>query len=269
VAANGNSLHLLEQGDEAGPPVVVLPGITSPATTWQFVAEQLATTSRVFVVDNRGRGLSDAPLDGHDLETYAEDIAGLIVAVGIDRPIVLGHSMGARIAAALAVAHPDIARAWIIVDPPLTGPGRDPYPTPLSDFVDGLALARAGATAEDMRPFFPSWPDRELEIRATWLATCDEHAVRETYARFSSEDFFPLWRRLRGPALFVRGADSLVVTDAGLAEIEAANPAIPTVSIPHAGHMIPWDNLAGFIAVVQEFIAAHAHLPVPHEEHHE
>lgn len=59
--ANGIRLHYLEF--HSGPdqtPILLLPGITSPAMTWSFVAERLATTHRVFALDIRGRGLSES-----------------------------------------------------------------------------------------------------------------------------------------------------------------------------------------------------------------
>ena len=124
VQANGLRHHLLEYGPKDATPVLILPGIPSPAPTWEFVARELADDYRVFTADIRGRGLSDNPPSGYTLPDYAADAAGVIEALGLDRPIVLGHSMGARIATALGALHPDSAGALVIVDPPLTGPGR-------------------------------------------------------------------------------------------------------------------------------------------------
>src|SRR5690606_7834786 len=98
VQANGLRHHLLEYGPKDATPVLILPGITSPAPTWEFVARELADDYRVFTADIRGRGLSDTPPSGYTLPDYAADAAGVIEALGLDRPIVLGHSMGARIA---------------------------------------------------------------------------------------------------------------------------------------------------------------------------
>ena len=106
--------------------------------------------------------------------------------------------MGARIAAALAAYHPRGGRV-ILADPPLTGPGRDPYPVPIDPYVDSLRKAKQGATADDMRPAFPTWSDEHLELRALWLGTCSEAAIVETYERFHTEDLHALLPQIERP----------------------------------------------------------------------
>ena len=256
VEVDGVALHHLEYG-AGDPAIVVVPGITSPAITWEFVSEQLARDTRVIALDIRGRGLSDHPIDDFSLSRYAADVAGVIAELGLARPVVLGHSMGARIATALGATYPEAVGALIVADPPLTGPGRDPYPTALESFREQLRAAVAGTTAEEVRGFYPRWSERELEIRAEWLQTCDEHAVAETWRNFHTEDFFELWRVVRPPLLFMYGAQSPVVTPSGLAEVIGANPEAQVVGIPGAGHMIPWENLDDFVAAVRNFLTPH------------
>jgi len=246
-------LHYLEYGSD-GQPLVIVPGITSPAITWGFIAEKLADGHRVIVLDVRGRGLSDKPTTGFTLPDYAADVAALLGALDLDRADVLGHSMGARIAAAFGVLHPDLARRLVIVDPPLTGPGRPEYPTSLEAFMEQLAKARECATVEDMRPYFPSWDDEQLRLRAEWLPTCDETAVRETWLNFHSEDLFDYLRALKPPVLFMYGGESPAVSDEGAQEVHETNPSLEIACIPSAGHMIPWDNLDGFLSETRRFL---------------
>ncbi len=83
---NGVRIHYLEHGVD-GPPLVLLPGITSPAIMWAFVSKGLATFSRVFTVDNRGRGLSSGGPDlSYRLGDYADDAAGLIRSLAHEIP---------------------------------------------------------------------------------------------------------------------------------------------------------------------------------------
>lgn len=253
VDANGLRLHVLDYGGD-GVPILVLPGITSPAISWDFIVRRLSSAVRPIVVDLRGRGLSDQPAEGYTLDDYAADTAGVVRALGLDRPIVLGHSLGARIAAAFATATPELAGPLVLVDPPLSGPGRAPYPTTREMFVGQLREAMAGTTADEVAKFWPTWPRREQELRARWLPTCSEAAVVGTHDGFETEDFFDHWPGLRGDVAFVRGGDSPVVTEDGAREAVAANPAAEFVTVPDAGHMIPFDNLEGFLAAVQPIL---------------
>jgi N-formylmaleamate deformylase len=249
---DGVRLHALEYGD--GPPLVIVPGITSPAITWEWLAEDLARDRRVLVLDVRGRGLSDRPASGFTLPEYAADVVAAIDEAGYERPAVLGHSMGARIAAAFGVLHPDRAGPLVLVDPPLTGPGRGEYPTSLQAFMDQLEKARGGATVDDIREYFPSWSDEQLQLRLEALPTCDENAVRETWKNFHDEDVFEYLRRLEPPVLFMFGGESPVIPEHAVPEVEQTNSRLEIVRIPGAGHMIPWDNLDMFLSETRRFL---------------
>jgi N-formylmaleamate deformylase len=250
VDANGLRLHSLSYGD--GPPLVIVPGITSPAITWEFVAEPLAEDFRVVVLDVRGRGLSDRG-ESYRLDEYAADVIAVVRELPLERPVLVGHSMGARIVASAAARERDLFGPVVAVDPPLSGIGRAPYPFALDVYVNALREARAGATADDMRRYYPTWPERELQIRADWLATCDERAVVETYANFHLEDFFTDWLRVVAPVLFVYGAESPVVPETALAEVSAANPAAELAAVERCGHMVPFENLDGFVTTVRNW----------------
>lgn len=256
IEANGLRHHVLQYGEQ-GPDLLILPGITSPALTAEFVAVQLAAEYRVHVPDNRGRGRSEvASSGGYTLEHYAADVAGLVEALGLQRPVILGHSMGARIAAAYSVLHGRVHGPLVVADPPLSGPGRGSYPTSRESFETQLAEARRGTSPDEMRRFYPKWPTRELQIRAQELPSCDETAVVETHRGFEEEDFFSYWRKLQPPAMLIRGEDSPVVTAAGVADLQEANAQIPIVDVADAGHMIPWDNFDGFFAALRSFLAS-------------
>ena len=256
VDAGGLRLHVLDYPGE-GRGVLVLPGITSPAITWDFVVRAVRGGRRFLVPDMRGRGLSDTPAGGgYALADYAADVAELVRGLGLERPVLLGHSMGARIATTFAARHPELRGPVIAVDPPLSGPGRDPYPITRDAFLSQLAQARAGVTVEELRAHYPSWPERELDLRSRWLVTCAEEAVAESHRSFHEEDFFEDWPAVGPPVAFVYGGESPMVTAAGAAEAAERNPAALMVRVPAAGHMIPWDNLDGFRTAVAELLSS-------------
>jgi N-formylmaleamate deformylase len=266
VEANGLRHRVLRYGDPGARDLLVLPGITSPAVTADFLAVRLADLGyRVTVPDARGRGQTDrAPAGGYRMVDYAADVAGLVEALGLASPVVLGHSMGARTAAAYAVVHaPDQHGLSILVDPPVSGPGRGPYPTSWESFAQQLGEAQRGTGPDEVRRFYPKWPLRELQLRAEVLISCDEAAVRESFLGLEEEDFFEYWARLSPPVVLVRGGDSPVVPLSAVADLRRARPDIEIVTVPGAGHMVPWDNLAGFFDAVRPYLLAHVQHPSP------
>ncbi|GAA0910400.1 alpha/beta hydrolase [Pseudonocardia zijingensis] len=252
VRAGDLRLHVLDYGGP-GVPLVVLPGITSPAITMDFVAREVTDLVRPIVLDVRGRGLSDAG-KSYTLDDYADDTVAVLDGLGLDRPLLLGHSMGARIVAVVAARGVPL-RGTVLVDPPMSGPGRGPYPTTLEAFLGQLEQAQRGTDADEVARSWPRWPRREQELRARWLSSCDREAVAATHAGFEGEDFFDTWPRVPAPTVLVHGGDSPVVTSAGAAEAAAANPAAQLVEVPGAGHMVFWDEPAPALEALRKVLA--------------
>ncbi len=254
VRTGALSLHVLAYPGQ-DPAVLVLPGITSPAISWDFAVRALDGSRRFVVADIRGRGLSERPgKGGYRLSDYVEDVAGLVSELGLESPTLLGHSMGARIATAVAARRPELAGAVIAVDPPLSGPGRAPYPITREAFVSQLREAQAGTSVKQLRGRYPRWPERELQLRADWLPTCAEEAIVGSHEGFHSEDFFDDWPHVRPPVAFVYGLISPMVTEEGAAEASVSNPSAKVLGVAEAGHMIPWDNLEGFVEAVRPLL---------------
>ncbi len=245
-------------GAAEGPgPVVIVPGITSPAVTWGFVAERFGQRFDTYVLDVRGRGLSAAgdSLD-YGVDAQADDLRGFLQALGLTRCSLVGHSMGARIATrALRRGAPEAARL-VMVDPPVSGPGRRAYPSKLPWYVDSIRQAAAGMSAEDMRAFCPSWSAEQRALRAEWLHTCDERAVRQSFADFHEDDFHADLPQIAIPARLIRAGRGEVILDEDVVELRQLLPGLEVETVPQAGHMIPWDDEAGFYRAFGTFLGA-------------
>lgn len=252
VHANGIRQHLLHF-EGPGPQMLLIPGITSPAITWGFVAERLAARFDVHVLDVRGRGLSEAGDLDYSLDAMAED--ALAVAAGMDKPVVLGHSMGARTAIRAARRDPSPLKGLILVDPPVSGPGRRAYPSPWAWYGDSIRMAQKGCSAEDMRRFCPTWTEDQRALRAEWLHTCHYGAIRTAYDGFHTDDIHADLPHLKLPVRLVVAGGAPVIQEADLAEIQSLIPHLETRTVPGAGHMIPWDDLDGFLAATMDFTA--------------
>lgn len=253
VFANGIRQHYLRYGGE-GRAVVLVPGITSPAITWGFVAERLAERHDVYVLDVRGRGLSSTgPELDYGLDAMADDAAAFAAALGLARTAILGHSMGARIAIRAGVRAPEAFGRMVLVDPPVSGPGRRPYPATLPWYVDSIRLAVKGMDADAMRAFCPTWTDEQLRLRAEWLHTCYEPAIVQAFEGFHSDDIFADLPKLAVPALLMVAGRGGVIADEDEAEIRSLYPPIDVTRVENAGHMIPWDDLEGFLLALGDF----------------
>jgi N-formylmaleamate deformylase len=254
VRANGIRQHYLRYGG-AGTPLVLIPGITSPAATWGFVAERFGRFFDTYVLDVRGRGLSEsgAGLD-YRLDALAADVAAFADALDLRDYALVGHSMGGRIAIRAARAHPLQASRIVLVDPPVSGPGRRPYPANLAWYVDSMRLMREAAGIDALRPFSPTWSDDQLRLRAEWLPTCDEQAVITAFHGFQEDDIHADLPRIATPMRLIAAGRGDVITPEELAEIRMLAPGIETCRVEAAGHMIPWDDFDGFFRAFGDFL---------------
>ena len=116
ISANGIDIQYVRTGGE-GPPLVIAHGVYDDALCREPLIEDLSGEYDVIAYDARGHGRSSAPESGYSVGEQAEDLAGLLDAIGVDRPILLGHSMGGDIVASFAAEHPDRVRALVLVDP--------------------------------------------------------------------------------------------------------------------------------------------------------
>ncbi len=253
VHANGIRQHYLRYGGQ-GPALILVPGITSPAVTWGFVAERLAQTHDVYVLDVRGRGLSEAgPLD-YGFTACAADVAAFAEALDFKEYVLLGHSMGARIGVRLAHLYPARLAKLVMVDPPVSGPGRREYPSNIGWYVDSIRLAVKGTDAAGMRPYLPSWTEEQLSLRAEWLHTCSEEAVVTTYRAMHEDDMHADLAHIGVPTLLVVAGKAGVILPEDVAEIRNLLSRVEVAEVPAAGHMIPWDDFAGFFGAIGGFL---------------
>ena len=132
VEVNGAELHLLEWGDPAAPPALLVHGMRGHARWFTPVGPALADRFRVLSVDLRGHGDSaHTPPYGHLV--YAQDIAALIAHLDLKELVVVGHSMGGGVVVRAAPSVAGRLRGLVLVDAPLGPPPRPNWPPPGSD----------------------------------------------------------------------------------------------------------------------------------------
>jgi len=259
VAVNGLTLHYTRTGG-AKPPVVLAHGFSDDGLCWTTVAEALAADYDVVMVDARGHGRSAAPEQGYGYVDHATDLAGVIRALGLKRPAVLGHSMGAASTLALAGKYPDLPRAILLEDPPpcwITAEAGVPLARQ-SPIRLGI-IERKRKTREELiaqaHSQSPTWSEAELgpwadaKLRFSFnILTADEPAAVDWPATV---------RRITCPALLITADPALgaLVTPESAAALQALAPQMRVAHIAGAGHSIHREQFVRYIEVVRAFVA--------------
>ena len=233
------------------PPALLMHGIANYGRYWDLFAREIGGRRRLIAPDARGHGDSGKPPSGYEPEEFVADALAVLDAAGVDRPVVVAHSMGGAHAMLLAAQHPDRVRALVLVD---VGPEnmregserarRLTQERPASFADRGEALAYLRRTS-------PGYTD---EVYANRL----DHAFREESGRLawrSSPDALAQiraarsgaaarWQALRDmtcPLVVVRGTRSKVLSAETAQRMTALRPGIRLIELD-AGHNVPLDR---------------------------
>ena len=117
VIANGLKINYYRTGGEK-PPVVLLHGLGDYGLSWTRFPLFLEPSYDVVMVDLRGHGMSEKPERGYQAEEMADDIFWVIRTLNLHKPVIIGHSMGASIAAVFAKQNPNYISGVVLEDPP-------------------------------------------------------------------------------------------------------------------------------------------------------
>ena len=280
IENNGNTLNVIEDGDPAAPPLLLLHGITSFGGTWNWIVPELAEQFRVLRLDFRGHGGSDRTPDAYGSPGYVSDAISVCDQV-IGQPcIVMGHSLGGATAAIMMQQRPELIRAAILEDPPLgRSGGTDGGLGDGHALIESFRLMRksipalqaAGLTADAIAGFLASLPtasgvtmadsiesDGLLSMAGSLLAV--DAAVLDPLLNGTIGLLLDPDRGLELPTLIVTAdpARPDAVADPDMAHHFASiSPATEVVTIAGAGHLIH-DEIASrptFRATVTEFLA--------------
>jgi pimeloyl-ACP methyl ester carboxylesterase len=268
AALDGIRLHWLDWGTAGWPPLVFLHGGCLTAHTWDLVCLALRGEHRCLAPDARGHGDSEwSPAVEYDVETLAGDLERLVEHLGLDRPVLVGQSLGGMTSLAYARRRPDAVAGIVLVDvvTEVERAGTDR----IVDFVTGSAeLDSVEAFVERAREFNPARDPRLLRRsllhnlrplpggRWTWkydprAATRERVASIEADLRALSADL----DAVTCPTLIVRGADSDVVTPRAAEAFARALPAGRVATVPDAGHTVQGDNPRGLVEALRPFLA--------------
>jgi esterase len=252
--------------DGAGPPLVMLHGLSGHSRTWDHAAAALSNRYHVLALDQRGHGDTDwAPQYG--LRPMARDLLGFLDAMDLREVTLMGLSMGGLVSFVFAAAHPERVTRMVIMDigPEIAPAGSANVASSLAAtdvFIsedEAFALARAAnprptdatlrhRVRHNLRPL----PDGTLTFKY------DKELRRNPRALFdhTPAELWAAWRAVNCPVLLVRGADSDVLAADTAQRMLAENPNVRFASIPDCGHSITLDSPDGLLKAVSPWLAA-------------
>ena len=193
VERDGVGLHVEERGS-GDPPVLLVHGIACDRRHMEPLAAHLGARHRTLAVDLRGHGRSDAPDGPYDVPAHVDDLAAVCGALGVERPVVVGHSFGGLLTVALAATRPDIPRAAVVLDSPIVPPPgreafmrahfarlRDDYDAEIRHYFEAFFAPGDGRDIEDWVLATILEPPRHA-VAASWERAVLDHDTEATVA---------------------------------------------------------------------------------------
>ena len=270
---NGPDLQLnyLEWGEPGAPAVVLIHGLSGLAYNWNPTGQALADRYRVIALNLRGHGESGpSPEREYNFKLYATDVYALVSGLELDRPVVIGHSLGGRVSMAYAAAHPADVRGIIVVDvaPGITDAGvqsikqgMEARPDDWGTWEEALAWLKQRRASVPEAVVAERAPHVLRRLPTGRFVTKGDPYVRDEWLgpELPPRAKTHLWKELgevQCPVLVLKGEDTPYLTP------ELCEQMMETVKgkgrwaeVPGTTHGIPDDNLPGFLKEVEPFVA--------------
>lgn len=270
--ANGPiGLRVREWGDPDAPALVLLHGLRGYSGTWRNLASALSDRWRMIALDARGRGESDwDPARNYYTDAYLSDLETVVDGLGLERFVLLGHSMGGTTSYCYAARHPERLDGLIVEDitagSSVKGAGSErirremaALPTSFSDW---------GAARAYWRGLRPDVSDAAIEERLFESMRGDDDgkivwrydaagiaATRVDPDPARVVDLHPVIAAIRTPTLVIRGDRSDFCNLAKVEALEAQNPVLTHATVAQASHYVHDDAPSIFERLVEGFLA--------------
>lgn len=283
--ANGVRLHYYRAVPAPGKPVIVMAhGVTDNGLCWTTLSEKLQADFDIYMLDARGHGLSDPFTSADDGDTLIKDVAAAVKALDLEKPILMGHSMGAATVMRVGAEFPDIAQAVVMLDPFLPradggGPPERPRardrgdsgtvkaPAPARDRLSIQMMAdpetlisQNNYVFEDLvatgRRQFPKWSDADVRYWA--LSKKQYHGAYSEQAWQAMSGAMRIGdslARIPVPALILK-ADAPPERRAAERAVVEGMERVKLVHIEGGGHNLHHDELQRSFEVIAEFLSS-------------
>lgn len=259
-----NDIELYYELHGEGTPLVLICGLGYPLWQWHLMVPYLENHFQVITLDNRGVGQSDKPAGPYTASMLAKDVVGLLNALGIDKAVVMGHSMGGFIAQAMALEYPERVSKLILASTNFGGPHHVPVTVeamavlsdvksdPLTRLKNGIVISTAPGFAERQPELIQKWLDwrvaNPLDIPGYQAQMGIGVALLAEAAAFETK--LP---NVSAPTLILFGAHDTVVPPANADLLAKQLSGSETRILPEAGHFFPLEVPQEAAQVIIEF----------------
>jgi pimeloyl-ACP methyl ester carboxylesterase len=243
-----------------GPTILCLHGRWGRGETWVDFMKHYGDAYRVIAPDQRGHGLSGKPPSTYSAEEMASDMVGLLRFLDLDSVILVGHSMGGRIAGHMAALHPSFVKALAILDKAASGPTtaqpiaeEDPltkdWPMPFASLAEARSFLLKTMDSQLACDYFMNSLEETVEGYRMMFSS------RAMAANIAHEgDWFHLLSRITCPVLLVRSSSHEAVSDEDLERMRSLLPDCACRDMSQPDHNVHLSDLAEFYRCFDGFL---------------
>jgi len=261
VPVDGVRINYYRTGGEK-PPIILLHGFSDNALSWNQVPVFLEADFDVVLIDARGHGSSGLAEDGASPERQAKDVLALIRELDLRHPVLLGHSIGAHVAALTGAQAPQIIRAVVLSDPPWRDSSDHSTPETAAikneEWTKWIADLKAKPIEEVMqigKEMHPNWDESEF---FQW-ARAKQQIRPETaeWVMTAPTLYLDIVRQINCPGLLITADPKLgaVVTPEVAQQVSKLWRKVKVVRIPNAGHNIHREQLGFYMDALNRFLS--------------
>ncbi|GAB2746834.1 alpha/beta fold hydrolase [Streptomyces bullii] len=237
--------------DGDGVPLVFVHGWTANRHRWDHQMEHFASERRVVRLDLRGHGESTGA-GARTIEELANDVLALLDHLGIDRFVLVGHSMGGMISQTIALAHPERVERMVLVN----SIGRMAYSRGRGLLMAASTLVpfRLFVAANIQRAFAPGYPREEIREYIRASAATPREVVMTLYSAMRAFDVLDRAGEIRVPTLMVHGYHDVQLPVKQMLRLAKGCPDA-VIRILDAGHELPVEKPAELTATLDWFLS--------------
>ncbi|MCI3241504.1 alpha/beta hydrolase [Streptomyces sp. 7R016] len=258
VVRDGVRLVCRDWGRSGEQPIVFLHGLAGHAGEWDVLARMLSCRYRVVAVDQRGHGASERLPRDVSRAAYVADVIAVVDQLALQRPVLVGQSLGGHTAMLAAAAHPGLVRALALVEAGPGGPDPNPHgPVDIGRWLDSWPThfpSREAAVA-----FLGGGP-----VGEGWAAGLEERDGRlgprfnrdvmvRSLAENAQRSFLREWTQVDCPTLVVLAQSSFIPAQE-VDEMLRLRPSTTSMSIPATGHDLHLEQPAVLHAALLDFL---------------